>query len=227
MKRDLQINSKRLFMVAFFLALAISVAFSLYSDFFEDELVVCIDAGHGGESIGAVYGDDERLEKDDNLKLALLLQQELKNRNAKVLMTRSYDKTVSLEKRCRIANMNNADFFVCLHRNSAENPDARGTEIWISKTPSTKETELADAILLNFDKVGISENRGVKNGYRDGNGDYYINSKTNMPSCLVELGFISNEADNKEFDENIEEYACAIADAVIEIYEKENIKKED
>ena len=37
-----------------------------------------------------------------------------------------------------------------------------------------------------------------------------------MPSCLVELGFISNEEDNKLFDENIESYAEAIAKGIIE-----------
>ena len=37
-----------------------------------------------------------------------------------------------------------------------------------------------------------------------------------MPSCLVELGFISNEKDNELFDENIEIYAKAIADGIME-----------
>ena len=37
-----------------------------------------------------------------------------------------------------------------------------------------------------------------------------------MPSCLIELGFISDEQDNKLFDENINEYAKAIAEGIIE-----------
>ena len=36
-----------------------------------------------------------------------------------------------------------------------------------------------------------------------------------MPSCLVELGFLTDESDNKLFDEHIDDYSKAIADAVI------------
>jgi N-acetylmuramoyl-L-alanine amidase len=35
-----------------------------------------------------------------------------------------------------------------------------------------------------------------------------------MTSCLVELGFITSEADNKLYDEKLDEYAKAIADAI-------------
>ena len=37
-----------------------------------------------------------------------------------------------------------------------------------------------------------------------------------MTSCLIELGFISNDKDNKLLDENMEEYAKAIAEGIIE-----------
>ena len=42
-----------------------------------------------------------------------------------------------------------------------------------------------------------------------------------MPSCLIELGFISNEEDNKLLDENIEAYAKAIANGILEKLEVE------
>ena len=37
-----------------------------------------------------------------------------------------------------------------------------------------------------------------------------------MPSCLIELGFISDDKDNELFDEYIEDYSKAIADGIIE-----------
>ena len=37
-----------------------------------------------------------------------------------------------------------------------------------------------------------------------------------MPSCLIELGFISNDEDNELFEKNINNYAKAIADGIIE-----------
>ena len=107
--------------------------------------------------------------------------------------------------------------FVSLHRNSAEG--ARGVEIWIyngENKDNAKDRQLAENILLNLDEVGISQNRGVKEGYARGEGNYYVNSHTLMPSCLVELGFINSETDNSLFDKNIEEYAEAVAKSVTE-----------
>lgn len=217
-KRD---KFKKSFLICFILALGVAVCCSVYGDLSSDDFKVCIDAGHGGDSIGAVYGNDERLEKDDNLRLAQLLKDELKKHSVDVIMTRNGDTEVSLSKRCRIANMNKADYFVCLHRNSSDDTTACGTEMWISNSSTELEKAYAESILAKLEGVGISSNRGIKNGYRDGDGDYYINAYTDMPSCLVELGFISNKEDNNEYDKNIEEYAKAIAEAIIETYEKE------
>lgn len=35
-----------------------------------------------------------------------------------------------------------------------------------------------------------------------------------MPSCLAEMGFITDDGDNALFDKNLQSYAAAIADAV-------------
>lgn len=212
---------KRVFLICFLLALGVGVCCSVCSDLSSNDFKVCIDAGHGGDSIGAVYGNDERLEKDDNLRLAKLLKNELKNRSVDVVMTRTGDTDVSLSKRCRIANMNNADYYICLHRNSSDDISAYGTEIWISNSATKREKAYAENILAKLEDVGISSNRGIKKGYRAGNGDYYINAHTDMPSSLVELGFISNKGDNDEYDKYLEEYAEAIAEAIVETYEKE------
>ena len=213
-------NKSKWFLRGFVIVLLVCVALSLYSDFNRDEFVVCIDAGHGGSSIGAVFGNDERLEKDDNLKLSLLVADELKKQGVNVIMTRESDKDVSLENRCRIANFGRADYFLCVHRNSSENKDANGIEIWVSNTATEKEINIAQTILDNLSNKGLSVERGIKKGFRSGSGDYYINSKTKMPSCLLEIGFISNREDNLAFDENIEEYAKAVADAIIDSYEQ-------
>lgn len=213
-------NKNKWFLRGFVIVLFVCVILSLYSDFKKDDFVVCIDAGHGGSSIGAVYGNDERLEKDDNLKLSLLVKDELEKQGASVILTRQSDKDVSLEKRCRIANFGRADYFLCIHRNSSENSDANGIEIWVSNTATDDELNTAQKLLENLSGKGLSVERGIKKGFRSGSGDYYINSKTNMPSCLLEIGFISNHEDNVAFDDNIEEYAKAIADAIIDSYEQ-------
>lgn len=173
---------------------------------------VIIDPGHGGDDSGAVFNG--RNEKDDNLKIALLVKEKLDDMGISAELTRKSDKFISLEKRCKIANSRKAKFFVSLHRNSAEN--AQGVEIWIRDDSPEEDYLLAENILNSLDNAGISQNRGVKAGYarKDGN-NYYVNTHTDMPSCLVELGFINNENDNKLFDEKNEEYAQAVAEGII------------
>lgn len=62
---------------------------------------------------------------------------------------------------------------------------------------------------------GISENRGVKAGFaREDGKNYFVNSRTNMPSCLAEIGFITDDGDNRLFDDNLDAYAQAIADGI-------------
>lgn len=192
-------------------AIAVIIAIAVVAVILNDTAQVVIDAGHGGSDVGAEYNG--RYEKDDNLDVALLVAEKLEEKGVDVALTRNDDVFVSLEKRCRIANRKQADLFVSLHRNSAEG--AKGVEIWVSSDEPEKDMGLAENILKNLDKAGISQNRGVKSGYARGDGNYYVNSHTHMPSCLVELGFINSEEDNALFDQNVDSYAQAIADAII------------
>lgn len=181
-------------------------------NFVPDEKTVCIDPGHGGSSTGAALG--KRLEKDDNLRLSLLVQDILEERGYTVVMTRDSDSDVSLADRCKIANKAKASLFVSIHRNSSASADATGMEMWVHSTNPTDDTLLAQNILDCLDNLKIT-NRGIHSGYRDGDDmNYYINRHTKMPSVLAEIDFISNKQDNKKFDENIEEYALAIANGI-------------
>ncbi|MBR5246270.1 MAG: N-acetylmuramoyl-L-alanine amidase [Clostridia bacterium] len=182
-------------------------------NFVPDEKTVCIDPGHGGESSGAVLGS--RYEKDDNLRLSLLVRDILTDRGYTVVMTRDKDSDVSLSERCRIANKARASLFVSIHRNSSSSSSATGMEMWVHSTKPTDDALLAQNILDCLDVAGISQNRGIHSGYREGaDKNYYINRNTKMPSVLAEIGFISNTDDNKVFDESLEKYAKAIADGI-------------
>ena len=165
---------------------------------------VVIDPGHGGNDVGAQY--------EGRNDLALLVADDLKDMGVKVKLTRDDDTFISLKKRCKIANRRRAKLFVALHRNSADS--GKGVEIWISSDAPQKDTALAENILSELDEVGISKNRGVKAGYARGDGNYYVNSHTNMASCLAEIGFITSEEDNKLLDDNLNAYAEAIATAI-------------
>lgn len=185
------------------------------------QIKIVIDPGHGGSDAGATDPTETRYEKDDDLRIALLVQKYLEqHEDVKVIMTRSDDTFVSLDDRCEIANGANADLFVALHRNLYDG-EAQGVEIWVNNHRPVIDTALAQNILDGLKGVGISNDRGVNYGYiGNPNVNYQVNRETNMPSCLVELGFMQDADDNNLFDQNCDAYAKAIADAIYKTAEQ-------
>lgn len=182
-----------------------------------DTYTVCVDAGHGGSDVGAV-GLDGSYEKDDNLRLALKVADALKESGVTVILTRSDDSDTQLNSRSKIANKAKADIFVSLHRNSTANPNTtKGIEIWIHSSGSERSYAAADDILNNLEQVGISENRGVRIGTQgDSDDDYAVIRDTDMTSMIIEMGFMTSQDDLDYFNENVDNYAKAISNGVVE-----------
>lgn len=213
-------NSKSIFIAAAVLAAAVILYLCLPSDgvdFMADGVLrVCLDAGHGGDDPGATDLEGVRLEKDDCLKLALAVEENLKNDfpDVDVVLTRDGDQYPSLEDRCDIANDCKADLFVSIHRNSSEG-NASGVEVWVESAKPKIDSRLAGDILSGLKEVGISNDRGVKYGTAGNpSGDYYVNKHTDMPACLIEMGFMTSQTDNELLDKHLDEYAKAISDAI-------------
>lgn len=179
---------------------------------------VCIDPGHGGHDSGATYKG--RREKDDVLRLSLLVRDKLEAKGIKVYMTREDDTFKTLEERCAFANKKHCSLFVAIHRNSSEK--GKGMEIWVKNTPEKIDYFLAESILNQLNASGhITKARGVKTGYiKNADGNYYVNAHTKMPSCLAEIGFVTSEEDNQLFDKYLEEYAERIALGITETLTK-------
>lgn len=168
---------------------------------------IIIDAGHGGETdSGAVY--QGRLEKDDNLALALAVGEKLKRDGFDVVYTRTSDIYQSPLEKARLANEYGGDWFISFHRNSSPNPNTySGTEILVYNLGDQKEV-LAANILSEMEKAGY-KNLGVK--ARPG---LAVLRRTQMPAILIETGFINTDADNAVFDANFNAIAQAIVDGV-------------
>jgi len=180
---------------------------------------VCLDAGHGANDVGAAVG--ARYEKDDDLRLTLKIKENLEKMGVKVYLTREDDSDVTLKDRCKSANKKHCTLFISVHRNSAEDKNANGIEAWISKKTKGDEEQLAENLVANICKLTGQQNRGIKKGFRDNTfGDYYINSDTDMPSLLLEVGFITNDKDNKAFDEKLDETAETIAKTIYDHIQK-------
>ena len=187
---------------------------------YSGEPYVCLDAGHGADDVGAT--DDDRYEKDDDLRLTLKIKEKLEAMGIKVYLTRSDDSDVTLAERCKNANKKHCTLFVSVHRNSADDKNANGIEAWVSRKPKGDEYTLAEDLVASICKLTGQQNRGVKKGFRDNSyGDYYINSDTDMPSLLLEVGFITNTKDNEMFDSRLEETAQTIAQTIYDSVAKD------
>ncbi|VWL85316.1 N-acetylmuramoyl-L-alanine amidase family protein [Oceanivirga miroungae] len=116
---------------------------------------IILDAGHGGQDSGAI-GDAGYYEKTLALAVVLELYKNLKN-DYKVILTRSDDTFIPLNKRAQIGNDNEADLFVSIHLNSGgKNKKAEGTEVfYYSKNPSSYARQIAK-FENDFDKKGTA-----------------------------------------------------------------------
>lgn len=130
--------------------------FILFYVFEAFSFVVLIDPGHGGKELGAVSKirrinskgkayDEKIYEKDLTLKLGLLLKKELHN-TFSTYLTRSIDRTVSLEDRAELAETVKADVFISIHFNSARDHKSNGFETYYLDNHKDKAIRKVEAI---------------------------------------------------------------------------------
>lgn len=157
---------------------------------------IVVDSGHGGEDPGAVYPG--RQEKEDTLRLALEVGRLLEAGGQDVVYTRTTDVYQTPFEKAQIANREEADYFISIHRNSSPRQNQyQGVETLIYDKSGIK-LKMAEAINGALEEVGF-RNLGVKE--RPG---LVVLRRTNMPALLVEAGFINNDRDNQLFDENLQ-----------------------
>lgn len=161
---------------------------------------IVIDAGHGLPDEGAV-GFNGTTEQAINLSVSLKLQQLIEQSGAKVLLTRSDEngiysidtdsirnkKVSDIKNRVEIGNGNNADIFISIHLNKFPESIYRGWQTFYQKG-NEKSRILAQNIQENLGKnIEFKNNRvplpitGV-----------YIMDHVNIPTIVIECGFLSN-----------------------------------
>ena len=92
--------------------------------------LVVIDPGHGGHDPGA--GQDRIKEKSVTLALSRAIRDELlAGGGIRVAMTRDEDRYLMLAERFGIARRLQADLFISIHADSAENAEARGASVYV------------------------------------------------------------------------------------------------
>jgi N-acetylmuramoyl-L-alanine amidase len=171
--------------------LAISIGSAMAQ---KNQVVVMIDPGHGGKDVGhetTMSGHQD--EKHLNLKIAKFLGGYIEKYlgNVKVIYTRTTDKYVSLDDRVAMANNSNVDYFLSIHCNGNHNKRVRGTESIVHSLTSKKAVKLAGMIEKQFSSRAGRHSRGIKDK-KDLKHSLQVLKFTEMPSVLVECGFITN-----------------------------------
>jgi N-acetylmuramoyl-L-alanine amidase len=210
------------------------------------QIRIVLDPGHGGSDLGAVR--DSFVESKLTLEIAKKLKEELRRRSAEeVYLTREADVTVALKERSDFANKNNADIFISLHANTSNSSQISGMEFYFNssakKSPITLHAAITNAEVLEqikqdfkiYEKTRksllLSKNIKAKTELAVEKSvikraPFYVIENTEMPSILIELGFLSNRREAKKLssDEYQSTIASLIADALIEWHKNESLK---
>ncbi len=183
--------------------------------------VIILDAGHGGWDPGMV-GEKTILEKDLNLKIAEKLQHYLELGGAIVINTRTIDEALGDRKRSdmlarkEIANSLGADLLISIHQNSYTDEDIRGAQVfYFNKSESGK---LLAQSIQNEIKEFIQPNNKRK---PKADASYYMLTRSEVPSVIIECGFLSNPDERKNLadDEYQEKMAWSIYKGMISFFE--------
>lgn len=180
---------------------------------------VIIDAGHGGWEPGANNG--KIIEKDITLVISLQVEKELKAKNIDYYMIRTSDTYVSLEDRVKTANERACKLFVSIHNNSFSDRAQSGILTTYNPNSSTGK-DIAKIMQSRLSNLGM-RNRDIMP-----RPNLYVLRYTDMPSILLEIGFMSNKKDLKLLTDAKFQQKCAqqIVLGIEDIIAKYNITDE-
>ena len=206
------------------------------------DIIVAIDAGHGGQDPGSI-GPAGSFEKHITLSIAKRLQAMVDEEDGmRAIMTRSGDYYLSPNKRPEIARQKKADLLISIHADAFTQPEPRGGSVWVlsmrradtelgrwmerterhsellggaAEVISDKSSEryLAETIL------GLSMDHSMATSHDLGNkvieelkavtslhkrkpqaASLAVLTSPDIPSILVEVGFISNPLEEKNLN---------------------------
>jgi N-acetylmuramoyl-L-alanine amidase len=154
------------------------------------EILVVVDAGHGGHDPGAEVSAVR--EKDLNLTLALLVARKAQGiRGLRVVLTRSTDTYVDLVERVKMAEALGAALYLSIHANYHRDPKVCGIETWVDTNAGQESQRLAECVQRAVVSAVGGADRGVRRQ------TLYLRH-TSLPAALVEVGFLSCPSERKK-----------------------------
>lgn len=165
------------------------VALSVVKPSEKYDKIVVIDAGHGDHDPGTAWAGVQ--EKDVTLSVSNAIVSLLEaDPTIKVYATREDDSFLELMERSDFSNQIDPDLFISVHVNSVENNTAAsGTETYYTEKADTRNKTFATMVQEALVNEFGTRNRGVKTN------TFVVTKYTNAPAILIEIGFVTNDAD--------------------------------
>ena len=151
-------------------------------------LVVAIDAGHGGSNFGATGETSGVQEKDYTLKIANQVEKYLRQKKVNVFMTRVGDTDLTMIDRTLMVREIDPDILISIHLNSSSDITVSGVSTYYRYIGFRT---LSEAILKEMLELKLNEFGNI------GAFNFGLNGPTEYPNCLVEVAFLSNAEDEK------------------------------
>jgi N-acetylmuramoyl-L-alanine amidase len=152
-------------------------------------LKIAIDAGHGGTNSGTGGNKSNAIEKEFTLLFAKAFEKELRTLGFKnIIQTRTKDTTYNNSDRVVFLQQMNPDLLISFHLNSSSKPEISGTSTYYKHIGFRPVTT---AILKRMLAIKMEEFGNI------GSFNFALNAPTDFVNCLLEIGFLSNVADEK------------------------------
>jgi N-acetylmuramoyl-L-alanine amidase len=190
------------------------------------EVDVVIDPGHGGPVDLGAGGPNGLEEKEINLRVARAAQEALEERGISVALTRTGDYPIPIRTRVEYGHLMDAEVIVSIHHNAPLSPssDIPGVEIFVQRaSPESQRLGglLYDAAMGALGRFDVDWDRAPDAGVMtvlnsEGNDAYGMVRLPEIPSALVELGYIVNgaEADLYRTPDYVTTAAASLAEAI-------------
>jgi N-acetylmuramoyl-L-alanine amidase len=213
------------------------------------DIIIAIDAGHGGEDPGAL-GPGKLREKDVVLKISKKLKDKIdKTAGYSARLIRTGDYYIGLTKRRELARQYQADMFVSIHADAFSDARANGTSVYALSprgatsasakflaqkqnsadlvggvSLSDKDDVLASVLFdlsmtasldasLDVGREVLTQIKQVSRLHKKQveQAGFAVLKSPDMPSILVETGFISNPQESRRLNSSSYQYKMANA----------------
>ena len=171
----------------------------------KSKAVICIDASHGGSDAGYT-SDGHTSEKDLNL-----IGDSLASVGYNVVYTRSDDSSLSTEDRITSINSQKAKYLISIQMNSSSDSLSKGYSIFTQ--PNDNMIQLAKKLAQTMNSINLSQFEGIDSDHYE---NFPILYDSQIPSILLELGYLSNSEDYTKLTD--ETFQQKIANAITESF---------